>query len=536
VTANVATIASVPRQLEEAPLLLEVRGEVFLPISAFTELNRRGGRLFANPRNAAAGSLRQKDPSVTARRALAFSAYQMMEGPALERHSQALEHMRATGLPVDPHWSLCSSLEEVYAFCRHWQEHRHDLDYEIDGVVIKVDDLAQQQRLGFTSRAPRWALAYKFPAQEATTRLNSIMVSIGRTGRATPFAVLEPVTVGGSTVQLANLHNQDQVARKDLRPGDTVIVRKAGDVIPEVVAPILWLRPAGTPPWQFPDHCPRCGQPLVRLPGEADTFCTHADCPAQRLGRIVHFAGREAMDIEGLGERTARLFLQEGLLCDVGDIYHLDFERVERLPGFGKLSAAHLRQAIEASKDRPLARLLVGLGIRHLGARAATALAQELGHLDRILAASPRELAAVAGIGPTIAGSVHQFFSRPRHRQIVEKLRAAGVNLAGPASSRLPQTLAGRSVVVTGTLAGFSRQEAEEAIRRRGGRAPGSVSPRTAALVVGQNPGAAKLDRARELGIPLLDEAGFRRLLDTGQLPNGDCPHYLHDVRNEGRT
>ena len=530
VTANVATVTAIPERLdldpESCPALLEVRGELYMPISAFEELNRRqgesGGRLFANPRNSAAGSLRQKDPKITASRELSFWSYQLGAregGPRFVRHSESLDFLRRAGLPVNPEVRVWSSLEEVFEFSRRWEEHRHDLDYEVDGVVVKVDELAHQQELGFTSRAPRWAIAYKFPPEERSTKLVDIMVSIGKSGKATPFARLEPVLVGGSTVGLATLHNEDQVAVKDVRPGDTVMVRKAGDVIPEVVGPVLSLRPEGLPAWRFPDSCPACGRPLVRLEGESDTFCTNAECPAQRVQRIAHFASRSGMDIEGLGEQRVSLFAGMGLLEDPGDIYSLTSEPLLGLEGFGQQSVANLLGAIEESKRRPLDRLLVALSIRHLGDTGSVALARALGHLDRIIAASPEELAEVEGVGPKIAESVHQFLSLPRNRVVIDKLRRAGVNMEGPAAPSLPQSLAGQSVVVTGTLDGWSREEAEAAIKARGGKAPGTVSKRATALVVGEAPGTAKLDQARSAGIPILDEAGFAHLLETGELP-----------------
>jgi DNA ligase (NAD+) len=422
VTANVGTIEVVPERLalkgKRLPSVLEVRGEVYMPLSAFEELNQRQGeaglRLFANPRNSAAGSLRQKDPKITAGRELSLFAYQVGDiegGPTLRRHSDTLDLLRDAGLPVNPKIRTLGSLEEVDDFCRHWLEHRHDLDYEIDGVVVKVDDLAQRAELGATSKAPRWAIAYKFPPEEATTVLRDIMVSIGRTGKATPFAMLEPVRVSGSTVQLATLHNEDQVRIKDVRPGDTVTVRKAGDVIPEVVGPVLSKRPRKATEWTFPDRCPVCGGPLVRLEGESDTFCTNADCPGQRDQRIVHFASRGAMDIEGLGERTVMLLTAKALVADVGDVYSLTYDDLIGLEGFADLSVRNLLEAIEESKGRPLANLLVGLGIRHVGGRGAEVLASALGHLDRIIDASEEELAAAEGVGPVIARSVHEFFA-----------------------------------------------------------------------------------------------------------------------------
>ncbi len=485
VTANVATVGVIPERLDldrrSCPAVLEVRGELYMPLSAFEELNRRqaeaGGRLFANPRNSAAGSLRQKDPKITASRELSFWAYQLGAregGPRFARHSESLDFLRQAGLPVNPEVKVLKNLEEVFAFSGEWEQHRHDLDYEIDGVVVKVDELHHQQELGFTARAPRWALAYKFPPEERSTKLLDIMVSIGKSGKATPFAKLEPVVVGGSTVGLATLHNEDQVALKDVRPGDTVMVRKAGDVIPEVVGPVLSSRPKGLPAWRFPDTCPACGRPLSRLEGESDTFCTNAECPAQRVQRIAHFASRAGMDIEGLGEQRVTLFVDLGLLEDAGDIYGLTAEPLLDLEGFGQQSVANLLGAIEESKRRPLDRLLVALSIRHLGDTGSVALARALGHLDRIIAASPEELAAVDGVGPKIAASVHQFLALPANRVVIDKLRAAGVNLEGPATPSVPQNLAGQSVVVTGTLEGWSREEAEAAIKARGARRPGA--------------------------------------------------------------
>jgi len=532
VTANVATVATIPRFLAAPggappPGLLEVRGEVYMPTPAFEELNRRqadaGLRLFANPRNAGAGSLRQKDPAVTASRQLGFWAYQLGAiegGPGLPRHSACLAWLGELGLPVNPHAAVLATLSEVHDLCRRWQDRRHDLDYEIDGVVVKVDDLAQRRELGSTSKAPRWAIAYKFPPEERTTRLRAIQVSIGRTGKATPFAQLEPVFVGGSTVGLATLHNQDQVRAKDVRPGDTVIVRKAGDVIPEVVGPVLAARPDGLPEWPFPDECPACACPLLRLEGESDTFCTNVECPAQRAGRIEHFASRGAMDIEGLGEATVRTFLTEDLLEDVGDIYAIDLDRVRALEGFGEISVTNLASAIEASRQRPLANLLVGLNIRHLGATGSQVLARALGHLDRIESAPADELASVEGIGPTIAASVAQFFANEANQAVVAKLRAAGVNLTGPATPQVDQTLVGLSIVVTGTLEGWSREAAEAEVKARGGKAPSSVSKKTTAVVAGESPGGAKLAKAASLGVPVIDEAAFRLLLETGQLPS----------------
>ncbi|HXX91905.1 MAG TPA: NAD-dependent DNA ligase LigA [Acidimicrobiales bacterium] len=542
VTHNVRTVASVPHRLHwprsdgPVPSLLEVRGEIYMPVSAFEELNLRqieaGAKTFANPRNSAAGSLRQKDPAVTASRELSFWAYQLgaIEGaPVPATHEQALALLHGAGLPVNPETKLLHGRADAEAYCTRWEAHRHDLDYQIDGVVVKVDDLAVQERLGQTSRAPRWAIAFKFPPEERATRLRDILVSIGRTGRATPFAVLEPVFVGGSTVGLATLHNEDQVRLKDVRPGDVVIVRKAGDVIPEVVGPVIAERKRGARRWRFPTTCPSCGGPLVRLPGESDTFCTNIDCPAQRVQRIVHFASRGAMDIEGLGEKRVTQFVELGLLSDPGDIYSLDAVRLVSIERFGELSVDNLLRAVDASRGRPLSRLLVGLGIRHLGPTGARALARAMGSLDAIIHAGVDELAAVDGIGPVIADSVAEFLASPANRVVIDKLAAAGVSLEEPGARRgepgpgapagTPQALAGRVVVVTGTLEGFTREEAEEAIVARGGSSPGSVSRKTWAVVVGTAPGSAKLRKAEELGIPVVDGARFTELLETGELP-----------------
>jgi len=528
VTANVRTIQGIPHRLPKGcPSVLEVRGEVYMPISAFEQLNAAqataGERTYVNPRNTAAGSLRQKDAAVTATRNLAFWSYQLGEvlgGPELTDHHQIFEFLKAMGFPVNPEVTILHGIDDVEAHCEHWQQHRHDLDYEIDGVVLKVDDLALQRELGFTTRAPRWAIAYKFPPEERTTRLIDIQVSIGRTGRATPFAQLEPVFVGGSTVEFATLHNQDQVAAKDVRPGDVVIVRKAGDVIPEVVGPVLRERPKGLRKWKFPTNCPVCGHRLVRPDDGADHRCLNLACPARVAGAIEHFASRGAMDIEGLGEQRVQLFCELGLLADVADIYSLDPETLMGLDKFADVSVQKLLDAIEGSKTKPLANLLVGLNIRHLGGAGAVALADHFGHLDRIEVATEEELAGVEGVGAIIAQSVHQWFADPINRDIIGKLRIAGVNMEGPEASNLPQTLVGLTVVVTGTLDGFTRDEVEAAIKGHGGKSPSSVSKKTTAVVVGAGPGASKVTKAEELGIPILDEAGFLKLLETGTLPS----------------
>ena len=531
VTANVATIASLPHRLGPgAPSVVEVRGEIFMPLGSFEALNERaaaaGMPRFANPRNAAAGSLRQKDPRITRQRELAFWSYQLgevVDGPEFTSHHDTLDFLRSLGFPVNPEIRVVATLDEVYDYCEHWVAHRHDLPYEIDGAVAKVDSLAQRQLLGFTSRAPRWAIAYKFPPEERTTVLRDIQVSIGRTGRATPFAVLEPVFVGGSTVGMATLHNQDQVRLKDVRPGDTVIVRKAGDVIPEVVGPVLSLRPEDSRPWEFPTVCPcELHTTLVRPESEADTRCVEPACPFQRDQRIIYFASRGAMDIEGLGERTVFQLSDAGLVRDPADIYSLTVEQLLQLEGFAAMSAEKLVANIAASKDRPLPRLLTALGAKGLGPSASESISVAFGTLDAVAAAGEADLATTEGVGPTIAASIVRWFAQPANREMIEKLRAAGVEFGKVEVSRLPQVLAGKAVVVTGSLEGFSRDEAEAAIKGRGGKSPGSVSAKTFAVVVGAEPGASKLTKAEALGVPVLSEAGFVHLLATGELPPVD--------------
>jgi DNA ligase (NAD+) len=528
VTANVATIGALPKRLPRgAPEVVEVRGEVYMPIASFKALNERaaeaGQPMFANPRNAGAGSLRQKDPRITASRELSFWSYQLGEvagGPEFTSHHETLEFLGGLGFPVNPEVRVVDDLAGVYAFAGNWQEHRHDLGYEIDGVVAKVDELAQRELLGFTSRAPRWAIAFKFPPEERTTVLRDIQISVGRTGRTTPFAVLDPVFVGGSTVRMATLHNEDQVRLKDVRPGDTVTVRKAGDVIPEVVGPVLSLRPADSEPWQFPKICPcPLASELVRPEGEADTRCVEPLCPFQRDQRVIYFASRGAMDIEGLGERTVFQLSEAGLITDPADIYSLTAEQLLELAGFAKISADKLLAAIEGSKTRPLPKLLTALGIRGLGPSASESLSRAFGTLDSILAADEAALATTDGVGPVIARSIRKWYDIDANKVFVEKLRRAGVDFGKVEVSRLAPVLVGKAVVVTGTLEKYSREEAELAIKARGGKSPGSVSAKTFAVVVGESPGASKLTKAEELGVAILDDAGFDHLLETGELP-----------------
>jgi DNA ligase (NAD+) len=528
ITPNARTIASIPQRLAvpDPPEVLEVRGEIYFPTAAFEQFNAQqaaeGKQVFANPRNAASGALRQKDPRVTATRPLAMlcHSFGLAEGLRFATHSEFLDWCAAAGLPVAAQTRRFATLDEVHAFIGHWAEHRHDLEYEIDGVVVKVDSARQQEELGSTSKAPRWAIAFKYPPEERTTLLRDIQVSIGRTGAATPFAVLEPVLVAGSTIGLATLHNEDEVARKDVRPGDTVFVRKAGDVIPEVVGPVLTKRPADAEPWAMPRTCPECGSELVRPEGEAVTRCPNTTgCPAQRWGTLVHFASRGAMDIEHLGEKTVTALIEAGKLRDAGDIYRITAEDLAELPGFKDKSIANLLDAIEASKQRPLERLLTGLSIRHVGGHVAFVLATRLRSLDAIANATEDELNAVDEIGPTIAASVAAWFANEGNRDLVRRLTEAGVNTTtadGGGGPTRPQLLAGKAVVLTGGLDGFTREQAEHAVEERGGRIASSVSKKTDYVVVGVGPGT-KAAKAVELGVPVLDEAGFRELLERGE-------------------
>ena len=538
VTANVATISSLPKKISNAPEVVEVRGEIFMSIAAFQKLKAEreaenlvrieNGRaplaVPVNPRNAGAGSLRQKDPSITAQRDMSLWSYQLGEvvgGPEFTSHHDTLEFLRTLGFPVNPEITIVDSIEAVMQFCHSWQERRHELPYEIDGAVVKVDSLAQREQLGFTSRAPRWAIAFKFPPEEKHTLLRDIQISVGRTGRVTPFAVLEPVFVGGSNVGMATLHNRDQVAAKDVRPGDTVVVRKAGDVIPEVVGPVLAKRPKNSTPWVFPTQCPcEVKSTLVKLDDVADTRCVEPMCPFQRDQRIIYFASRGGMDIEGLGERTVFALSDAGLVVDVGDLFSLTVEQLLTLEGFAELSAQNLVASIQASRSKPLPKLLTALGIKHLGPAASDSLSSHFGTLDAIASASAEELAAVDGVGGVIAASINAWFAVPANALIVSKLRDAGVEFGRVVVSTLPQTLVGKAVVVTGTLANFSREGAEEAIKARGGKSPGSVSAKTFAVVLGESPGASKVTKAEQLQIPVLNDSQFEVLLETGELPS----------------
>ena len=543
VTPNVRTIDNVPHRLTgtddyPVPKLVEVRGEVFLPVEAFERLNESmadaGKPMFANPRNAAAGSLRQKDPRVTATRALAMVCHGLgaREGFTPKSQSESYVALKAWGLPTSERTKVLPDLEAVKDYIAYYGEHRHDVEHEIDGVVIKVDDVSLQRRLGSTSRAPRWAIAYKYPPEEVNAKLLSIEVNTGRTGRVTPFGVMEPTRVAGSTVERATLHNAHEVKRKDVRPGDTVILRKAGDVIPEIVGPVLALRPEGLPEWVMPTECPSCGTKLVQeKEGDKDLRCpNHRTCPAQLLDRVFHMAGRGAFDIEGLGAEAAYALLNAGVIVDEGDVFDLDEEKLLKVPLFTRApkkgegdgpvlnaNGRRLLDNLDKAKDVPLWRVLVGLSIRHVGPTAARALATQFGSMQAIREADEEALAAAEGVGPTIAASVRQWFDGPDaewHNAIVDKWAAAGVTMEDKRDESTPRTLEGMSIVVTGSLEEFSRDQAKEAILARGGKAASSVSKKTDFVVVGDSPGS-KADKAAQLKVPILDEDGFRAASGT---------------------
>jgi DNA ligase (NAD+) len=543
VTPNIRTIAGVPHVLDgpDVPATLEVRGEVYFPVAAFRDLNESlvaaGKAPFANPRNAAAGSLRQKDPRVTASRPLRMIVHGVgvvESGPTVAAQSQWYEMLHGWGLPTAASAEVKPNLAQVQAFIDHYGEHRHSVEHEIDGVVVKVDDLAVQRRLGSTSRAPRWAIAFKYPPEEVNTKLLDIRVNVGRTGRVTPFGVMEPVRVSGSTVEMATLHNASEVRRKGVLIGDTVVLRKAGDVIPEIVGPVVALRDGTERPFAMPTVCPECGTPLgPEREGDADIRCANTrSCPAQLRERIFHLAGRGAFDIEALGYEAAVALLGADVVTDEGDIFDLDADRLRRVELFrltrdskvqgrvrkaGDLNAIgeRLLENLEVAKHRPLWRVLVGLSIRHVGPTAAQALAREFRSIDRIASASTEELAAADGVGPTIAVAIREWFTVGWHREIVENWRIAGVSLADESADEGPRPLDGLTVVVTGSLTGYSRDSATEAITARGGKAASSVSKKTSFVVAGDSPGS-KFDKAVQLGVPVLDEEGFDVLLTDG--------------------
>lgn len=542
VTSNVRTIRAIPLGLREpVPGRIEVRGEVYLPRVAFEKMNREraeaGELLFANPRNAAAGALRNLDPALVSKRGLGAFTYQLVPGASEDAplrpqsHAETLEQLRAWGLPVEPHWKRCGGIDALVTFCAEWAEKRRSLGFDTDGVVIKVDALERRRRLGTTSKFPRWAVAFKFPAERKTTLLKEIAVNVGRTGAVTPFAVLEPIFVGGTTVSMATLHNADDIARKDIRAGDWVIVEKAGDVIPRVVGPVLSKRPADSQPWVMLAACPQCGSQLHREEEEAVWRCENVSCPARLQRGLEHFAGRGAMNIEGLGESLVAQLIESGLVRDYADIYHLTVDSIANLTStstrddgktierrVGEKNAAKVVGQIERSKTNDLWRLLYGLGIRHIGERSAQVLARAFGSIDALAGASPEQLQATNEIGPVLAESLRSWLDEPRNLQLVDKLRAAGVRMEVPESERAadsgPKPLAGKTYVITGTLSVMSREEATAALERLGAKVTGSVSKKTTAVIVGTEAGS-KADKARDLGVPMLDEEQFRALVDT---------------------
>lgn len=548
VTVNMRTVRDVPLRLRDeargaiAPGVetLELRGEVYMPKKSFEALNaaaeEEGRAPFANPRNAAAGSLRQKDPAVTKMRDLSTFMYAIADDAALEVEGQweLLQWLRKAGFHVNPDVRLCTTAEEVRGFCRECLDRRESLPYEIDGVVVKVNDFARQRAMGFTARAPRWAIAFKFPPEEKTTLLRDITVQVGRTGALTPVAELVPVVVAGSTVARATLHNLDEVHRKDVRVGDTVIVRKAGDVIPEVLGPVLSLRSPEARIWEMPSVCPSCGSPVVRDPGEVAFRCISIDCPAQALERLLHWASRGALDIDGMGEEIVSRLVESGRVADVADYYSLSEEELASLDmgrvkadgepvRLGHTVAKKLVAAIEASKGRSFARVLFGLGIRHVGKTTAEAIAAAYPSMDALAAAGEDELAGVYGVGPKVAHGMWLFFRTPDNVSVIERLRAAGVTMADEAvavGEEVPQVLAGLTFVLTGTLthSGMTRDEAGARLKAMGAKVSGSVSKKTSFVVAGENAGS-KYDKAVALGVPVLDEAQLLNLLETGEVP-----------------
>jgi DNA ligase (NAD+) len=538
VTPNLRTVRTIPLRLRDGkdarvPAFIEVRGEVYLRKSDFERLNatreRQGLPVFANPRNAASGGVRQLDPALTAHRRLSFFAYQiatpLREGSGsrsnisskITTQWESLRFLETLGFPVNPHIARAKTIDDVIAFCRQWEERRDELDYEIDGVVVKADDLALQERLGSVARDPRWAIAFKFKAREARTKLTGIVVTVGRTGTLNPNAVLEPVQIGGVTVKSATLHNADYIKNNDIRIGDTVIVMRAGDVIPRVVGPVLAERTGKERRFAMPGRCPVCGSDVDHPPGEAMSRCTNASCPAQLYERVRHFASRGAMDIEGLGDVLAEQLTQGKTVRDIADLYALDAPTLLAMPRLGEKSVDNLLRAIAASKKRGLARLLNGLGIRFVGEQTSQILAGDFGTLDAIAAASEEELRQSEGIGPEVAGSVRLFFDQPANREMIERLRAAGVDMTAPKRARaaVDGVLAGKTLVLTGTLPNLTREQATEMIVAAGGKVTGSVSSKTDYVVAGDDPGS-KHTKAQQLGVAILDEDGLQKLLGGG--------------------
>jgi DNA ligase (NAD+) len=530
ITPNIRTVRSIPLSLfrgSRLPADIEVRGEVYMPKKEFNHLNRQqeaaGEKVFANPRNATAGTLKLQDAAVAAKRPLNFSAYYLRllspepSGNLIKStHLENLHLLRELGFPVSRHIACCRTIWEVLDFCNTWEEKREDLPFEIDGVVIKVNNLKQQDRLGSTAKSPRWAIAYKFKARQATTLLKAIHLQVGRTGTVTPVAVLEPVFLAGSTISRATLHNEDEISRKDIREGDTVLIEKGGDVIPKVVQVIETKRPKHSRPFHMPKQCPVCSGPLVRVEGEAAVRCDNIGCPAQVHRRIEHFASRSAMDIEGLGDALILQMVEKRLIEDYGDLYALNKEMIAQLDRMGEKSAQNLIYAIQQSKHRPLDRTIFALGIRYVGATVAAILADHFGSIDGLINASRNQLDAIEGVGPTIAESIVQFFSQPRNMAVIEKLRRAGIRLTEERKSKRGGIFTGKTFVLTGTLDRMTRQAATELIESEGGKVSSSVSKNTSYVLVGQNPGA-KYQKAQDLNVELIDEDTFVTMLEKSK-------------------
>lgn len=529
VTTNVRTVRAVPLSLKHGPQArVEIRGEVYLPKKAFERMNQKqeaaGEPLFANPRNTAAGAMRNLDPALVAKRGLSAWMYQvvMPAGGAGEPkdsppHSQMLKNLKAWGMAVEPHWRECDGIDAVIDFCNEWRDKRGGLAFETDGVVIKLNDLAQRERLGTTSKFPRWATAFKFPAERKMAMLHRIEVNIGRTGAATPFAILEPTVVAGSTISMATLHNPDDISRKDIRPGELVIIEKAGDVIPRVVGPVNTDPDRSQPRWVMPTECPVCQSPLHKPEDEAVWRCENSSCPSKLRRGLEHFASRGAMNIEGMGESLVAQLTESGLVKSLADVYHLTAEALEGLERMGKKSAAKVMSEVDKSRGNEVWRLLYGLGIRHVGERGAQVLADHFGSVAEVQAASLDQLQQVREIGPVLAEAVRTWFDEPRNRELIERLQAAELTTVGerkvaPAG---PQPLTGKSFVITGTLAAMSRDDAQARLEALGAKVTGSVSKKTTALIVGAEPGASKTEKATSLGIAILDESGFLALLDS---------------------
>ncbi|MBO8158757.1 NAD-dependent DNA ligase LigA [Thermosyntropha sp.] len=519
VTSNVKTIKAIPLRLKDKIKNLQVRGEIYMPKEAFLRLNQeqeeKGGKTFANPRNAAAGSLRQLDPRITAGRNLSAFIYDILyiEGEEIKTQEEALNFLKEQGFPVNPHYRFCQDIDEVYEYCREYGEKRHELPYEIDGVVVKLNPFAPREVLGYTAKSPRWAIAFKFPAEQKETILKDVEINVGRTGIITPTAILEPVSLAGTTVSRASLHNFDLVKEKDIRIGDTVLVHKAGDIIPEIIASLPEKRTGKEKKIEAPEYCPVCGSKAVQYPDEVAIRCDNINCPARLKESLIFFASRDAMDIEGMGPAVVEQLVDKGLVKSIDDIYRLKAEELEKLERMGPKSASNLIKAIEDSKKRPLHHLITALGIRHIGAKTAKTLTRYIKSIDEFKKVTTDELKQIPEVGDKMAESIILFFSEPRNIAMIENLKALGVNMVEEEEIGEGQALAGKTIVLTGTLKSLTRKEAEEFIEKQGGKTSSSVSKKTDFVVVGENPGS-KYEKARELGIAILTEAEFLEIVN----------------------